>query len=100
VVVSEFVHPFTKEEEADGKRIDIGGKNNRTTIVSSSPSLGRLPIDIRLAWELGLAEGVPRLDENGKGVLGLGDRAGAAELHHVAHPEPVLQVVLLVFFVC
>jgi hypothetical protein len=94
VVVSEFVHPFTKEEEADGKRIDIGGKNNRTTIVSSSPSLGRLPIDIRPA------EGVPRLDENGKGVLGLGDRAGAAELHHVAHPEPVLQVVLLVFFVC
>jgi hypothetical protein len=43
---------------------------------------------------------VPRLDENGKGVLGLGDdRAGVAELHHVAHPEPVLRIVRLVFFV-
>jgi hypothetical protein len=74
------------------------GKNNRTTIVSSSPSLGRLPIDIRLEWELGLAEGVPRLDGNGKGVLGLPDRAGAVELHHAPHPEPVLRVVRLVLF--
>jgi hypothetical protein len=57
------------------------------------------PIDIRLEWgqELGLSEGVPRQDGDGKGILGLGDGAEAAELHHIAHPEPILRVVRLVF---